>query len=170
MTLRRALISLNSLALFSAIAGLAWYLFLQTPAQQIERAQRNFFTAVEKRQWEKVKATLKDGYMDELGFDKETGLAAAQQAFSGFFTLEIQWQTTKILGTNNKVNAEKETAPAALGFIHTTLRLEGNGTVVAQAVRSRVNGLKSPWIFHWHKTGRWPWDWRLVQIHNDGLN
>jgi hypothetical protein len=168
MTIRRTLITLISLALISVLTWLVWFLFFQTPAQQIERAQRNFFAAVEKRKWDKIKATLKDDYVDEIGYDKETGLAAAQQAFSGFFTLEIQWQTTKILGTINKVNGN-ETAPKALGFIETTLRLEGNGTVVAQAVQSRVNELKSPWVFHWHKTGRWPWDWQLVQIHNDGL-
>jgi hypothetical protein len=37
-------------------------------------------------------------------------------------------------------------------------------------VISQVNSIEQPWFFHWHKKGRWPWDWKVVQIHNDGLH
>ena len=50
------------------------------------------------------------------------------------------------------------------------LRIEGKGVGFTDMVIAQVNSIEEPWFFHWHKKGRWPWDWRIAQIHNEGLH
>ena len=37
------------------------------------------------------------------------------------------------------------------------------------AVTEWVNSVREPWFFHWHKKGPWPWDWKIVQVHNNEI-
>ena len=157
MTPRQILLITAVIVLLVCIGSGVRFLWFQSPREQIERAQRSFLHAVEKRKWDKIASMLKENYQDEFGFDKETGLEAAKQMLGGFFTLEVRAEQTHIVPAPD------------VGFIQMKMKLEGNGTPVAQMVAQRVNETKAVWTFHWHKTGKWPWNWQIVQIHNDAL-
>lgn len=157
MSPRRFIIAAILIALLACIGGAVRHLWFQSPREQMERAQARFLRAVEKRDWDTISSLLKDNYMDEFGYDKETGLEVAKQLLSGFLTLEIEARQTHIVPAPD------------LGFIQMTLKLEGNGNAVAQMAAQRVNETKAPWTFHWKKTGKWPWEWQIVQIHNTDL-
>ncbi len=131
--------------------------FARSYEQQVLDAQEKLIRAVERRDWDAVKAMLTDDYMDEAGHDRDTAVEDGRQALAHFFTLTIHYEVTK------------KQAVKDLGMIHATIRLEGNGGGFSQSVVSTVNGMTEPWVFHWHKKGRWPWNWKAVQIHHDQL-
>ena len=56
-----------------------------------------------------------------------------------------------------------------VGMVQCRIKLEGKGAGYSEVVMSTVNGMREPWVFHWHKEGRWPWDWKVVQVHHDEL-
>lgn len=157
MTLRKIVIAAAIIAVLACIGGAVRHLWFQSPREQMERMQGRFLRAVEKRDWDRIASMLKDDYMDEFGYDKTSGLEAAKQLLSGFFTLDIEARQTHIVPAPD------------LGFIQMTMKLDGNGTAVAQMVAQRVNETKAPWTFHWKKTGKRPWEWQIVQIHNTDL-
>lgn len=134
-----------------------WWLFGRSPQAQILAAQAKFLKHVEKRDWKKVQAMLTDDYADEYGLDRNTVIEAARQLLGGFFTLELKTELTKIQAVKD------------LGMVKMKIRVEGNGAGLSQMVMTRANQVQEPWFFHWHKKGRWPWDWKIVQIHNDAV-
>lgn len=131
------------------------YLFFQLPEEQLMRAQTKLIHAVEKRDWSTINGMMADEYMDDFGFDRATALQTAKDLLSGYFTLTLTTETTWNRGTNE------------IGVVKMKIKVEGNGTPVAQMVTDRVNATKEPWVFHWLKKGRWPWNWKLVQVQNE---
>lgn len=132
-------------------------IFMRSPQQQVLDAQQEFFDAVERRDWDEVKEWMTADYGDELGQDRERAIANAREALKPFFTLEIEDEVTRSLAVKD------------LGEVNVKMHLKGTGAGYTQLVIDQVNNLKEPWIFHWHKKGRWPWDWKIVQIHNAQL-
>lgn len=135
----------------------AWWCFGRSPEAEILAAQTKFMKAVEKRDWERVLGMLTEDYMDEWGHDRQTAVQDARQALGGFFTLTITAEITTLQTAEH------------LGMVKMQIRIEGNGTGFSQFVVQRVNQIQEPWFFHWHQKGRWPWDWKIVQIHNDQI-
>ena len=124
-------------------------------------AQTKFLQRVEKRDFSGMKAMLTDDYADDYGHDRDTVIESAKQVLSGFFTVSLKTEVVKL-----------QAVPAmgvgsALGLVQMKIKLEGNGAGFSQIVLARANQIQKPWFFHWHKKGRWPWDWKIVQIHND---
>ncbi len=142
--------------LLVVIAGWAvWFLFFQSPAEQLGRAQAKLLHAVEKRDWKTIRAMLADEYLDDFGNDRAAAVQTGQDVLSGYFLLSLKTETTFQKGTNE------------IGIVKLKIKIEGNGNPVSQMVTDRVNRTKEPWVFHWLKKGRWPWDWKLVQIQNE---
>ena len=135
----------------------AWWCLGRSAEAEILAAQTKFLRAVEKRDWERVLGMLTDDYMDEWGHDRQTAVQDARKALQGFFTIDLTTEVTTLQTAQN------------LGMIKMTIRIEGNGTGFSQFVVAKVNQIQEPWFFHWNKTGRWPWDWKVVQIHNDQI-
>jgi ketosteroid isomerase-like protein len=149
---------LIALALIALTASLwLWRLCAQTPQQQVMARQNAFLLAVEERDWDQVLSMLTPDYADDYGHDRESAVEDARQVLAGFFTLTI------------KPQVEVLQAVPDLGMVKMKIRIEGRGAGFSEAVIGRVNSLEEPWFFHWHKRGRWPWSWQIVQIHNDGL-
>lgn len=149
-------IVLISLLVFALTVG--WtvrFLFFQLPEEQLMRAQTKLMHAVEKRDWSTIGGLMADEYVDDFGFDRATALQTAKDLLSGYFTLTLIAETTWNRGTNE------------IGVVKMKIKVEGNGTQVAQMVTDRVNATKEPWAFHWLKKGRWPWSWKLVQVQNE---
>lgn len=146
-----------AVALVGAVGWLLWAGFVQSPEAQLARAQRDFLKAVEERDWGEIEGMLADDYLDDLGFDRATALQTARQFLSGFFTLSLQAETLSLQATRQ------------IGMVRMNIKAEGNGTAVSQMVLERVGRVREPWIFHWHHKGRWPWDWKVVQVQQDDL-
>ena len=155
--MNRRRLTIIVIALFLVIVGgrAVRFLFFQPPAEQLGRAQVKLLHAVEKRDWSAIHPMLADEYQDDFGFDRDTALSTAKDLLSGYFSLTLRTETTYQRGTNQ------------IGMVKMKIKVEGNGTPVSQMVSDRVNATKEPWVFHWLKKGRWPWDWKLVQLQNE---
>lgn len=146
---------LLALTLIGCGAWFAWWCFGRPPQEQVTAAQAKFLRAVEKRDWDRVKNMLTDDYSDDYGLDRDSAVQTAQQLLGGFYTITLKAEPVKVQAVPD------------LGMMVMKIRMEGNGVGLSQMVMSRVNQLKEPWFFHWHKKGRWPWDWKVVQVHNN---
>jgi hypothetical protein len=153
---RRRLLTLAVLLLVLCAGWSVRFLFFQPPAEQLGRVQAKFLHAVEKRDWKTIRFMMADEYLDDFGHeDPEAALQTAQDILSSYFSLTLKTQTTYLKGTNH------------VGMVKQKIKIEGTGSPVSQIVTTRVNATTEPWVFHWLKKGRWPWDWKLVQLQNE---
>jgi hypothetical protein len=144
--------------LLIGLGWFGWWAFGRSPQDQLMARQTAFLLAIEERDWDDVKAMLTDDYMDDYGHDRDSAVEDARQVLGGFFALTIKSQVVQMQAVPD------------LGMVKIKIRIEGKGMGFSDAVISQVNSIEQPWFFHWHKKGRWPWDWKVVQIHNDGLH
>jgi hypothetical protein len=156
--MRRILFILIPAVLLLSLGRFGWWAFARTPEEQLRSRQQAFLEAVESRDWDEVRAMLTDDYMDDYGHDRDSAVEAARQALSAFFSLTVKPQVVQLQALPD------------LAMMKMQIRIEGRGAGFSEAVISQVNSIEDPWFFHWQKKGRWPWDWRIVQIHNDGLH
>ena len=146
------------LALLLAVLGYAlWWLFFRSPERQIADAQAAFLATVEDRDWDDVKAWFTADFVTYGGLNHDTVMPDLQQALGGFATLDIEARETTIQAVKDQ------------GISRPLIRVTGLGTQIAIAVREKANSLRTPWVFHWRKTGGWPWEWQLTQVHHDEL-
>lgn len=157
MAARDRILIVIALLLLAAAGWVGRYLFIQSPEEQLQRAQTRMVQAVEKRDWSALKAMTAEEYADDFGFNRDTAMKTAQDLLGGYFSLTVKAKITELSGEARK------------GFVRTTIQLEGTGTPVSQMVTSRVNATHEPWVFHWVKKGRWPWNWKLVKVENEGM-
>jgi hypothetical protein len=139
------------------LAWFGWWSFGRTPEQQVLARQMAFIAALEDRDWSEVKGMLTDDYMDDYGHDRNSAVDDAQTALGSFLTLTVKPEVVF-----------KQILPD-LAMLKVKIQMEGKGLGASDYVVGYVNNLTQPWFFHWHKKGRWPWDWKIVQIHNDEL-
>jgi hypothetical protein len=139
---------------------LGWVLVTFTASEktQMLEVQQKFLTALENRRWQEVDSMISTDYEDEMGYNKATIIEPLKQVLGGFFLLSIE---------SKLVEAKTVTG---LGMVKAKIALKGQGAGASSMVTARVNSAKKPWFFHWHKRGRWPWSWELVQVHNDELD
>jgi hypothetical protein len=146
--------------LLAAVLWLGWTgvrVFGRSFERQVLDAQEALIRAAERRDWEAVRGMLTDDYMDEAGQDRALAVENGRQALAPFFTLTLRHEVTKVLAVKD------------VGMVHCRIKMEGTGAGYSEMVVNTVNGMTEPWVFHWHKKGRWPWDWKAVQIHHDQL-
>lgn len=141
-----------------SLGAFGWWCFGRTPEQQLRDRQQTFLNAVESRDWGEVRSMLTDDYRDDYGNDRESAVEGARQVLGSFFNLTLKPRIVQL-----------QVLPD-LAMVKMQIRIEGRGAGFSEAVVAQVNSIEEPWFFHWHKKGRWPWDWRIVQIHNDGLH
>lgn len=151
---------LKKIALLSlaALLGLALYAaWLWQPERQVELHTAHFLKAVERRNWDKVQAFVADNYADRWGHDKEFVLREAREVFRQFLALTIQSTpgTPSIAGRDATHRSD--------------LRITGQGSPIAQFVVEKVNTLRGPFVFTWHRTGWQPWAWQLTAVDHPEL-
>ncbi|MBV6498250.1 MAG: hypothetical protein CJBNEKGG_00469 [Prosthecobacter sp.] len=156
--MRRLLFILIPAVLLLSLGWFCWRTFGRSPEEQLQDRQRAFLLAVESRDWGEVRSMLADDYRDDYGNDRESAVEGARQVLGSFFSLTVKPRIVRL-----------QVLPD-LAMVKMQIRVEGRGAGFSEAVLSQVNSIEDPWFFHWHKKGRWPWDWRIVQIHNDGLH
>jgi hypothetical protein len=143
--------------LLALMAWLGWWTLGRSPRDQVLARQAAFIAAVEDRDWDDVKAMLTDDYADDYGHDRESAVEDASTALKGFILLKLKTELVLIQAVPD------------LAMVKMKIRTEGKGVGISDMVAAHVNSINAPWFFHWHKKGRWPWDWKIVQIHNDEL-
>ena len=146
---------ISSFLLLLGLGWFGWWAFGRSPEEQLMARQAAFLTALEERDWGDVKAMLTEDYMDDYGHDRDSAVEDAKQVLGSFFTLTIKPEVV-----------QKQVLPD-LAMVKLKIRIEGKGVGFTDMVIAQVNSIEAPWFFHWHKKGRWPWDWKIVQIHND---
>ena len=143
----------RALATAAVLAALALYAaWLWQPARQVRLHTAHFLGAVERRQWDRAQTFVADNYSDRWGHDKEFVLRESREIFRQFIFLTIQ----------------SDPAPPTFAGrdaeIRTPIKLAGNGSPIAQLVVEKVNTLRAPFTFTWHRTGWQPWAWQLTRI------
>jgi hypothetical protein len=121
---------------------------------QMLRVQQDFVTALEERDWGEVDAWICNDYADDWGQGPAEVKQTMRRVLAGFYVLGIEPTVTHSIAAHG------------LGFVKTKLLVEGSGAGLSNTVVAESKRLKEPWVFHWHKRGRWPWSWELVQMAN----
>jgi uncharacterized membrane protein YvbJ len=152
---KRRILRLSLQAVLAVAVINAAIYFLRSPQTQVLAAQKDFFKAVEERDWDEVKEFLAENYTDAYSHTRETAVEDAKKYLGGFYTLTLMREETTVRAAKGQ------------GMVSAKIRIEGNGAGYSQFVVTYANQLTEPWIFHWHNPGRWPWGWRLNMIHND---
>lgn len=153
----RALLYILAGLLLVIACWFGWWALGRSPEQQVLARQTAFLAAVEDRDWDEVKSMLTDDYMDDYGHDRDSAVEDASQVLGGFIMLTVKSEVVF-----------KQVVPD-LAMLKVKIQMEGKGLGISDVVAAHVNNMTQPWFFHWHKKGRWPWDWKIVQIHNDEL-
>jgi hypothetical protein len=146
-------LALAAAALLALVLWLAW---LWQPERQVRLHTAGLIKGIERRNWSKVQDLLADNYSDRWGHDKAFVLSGLRQVFGSFVFLKIEQQSL--------------TVDASTGRTVTRVKMSGQGSVVAQYVMAKVNGLSEPFTFTWVKRGAMPWDWRLTAVDHPTLN
>lgn len=147
------------LALGAAAGLLAlalWLAWLWQPERQVRLHTAGLIKAVERRNWSKVQDQLADNYSDRWGHDKTFVLSGLQQVFGSFVFLTIEHESLSVSATS--------------GRTITRVKMSGQGSVVAQFVMAKVNGLREPFTFTWVKRAGMPWDWQLTAVDHPTLD
>ena len=150
MTVPVSWIKWSAAALVAAWA--VWLFLLWQPARQIELHTTNLLARASARDWAGVTVMISPDYRDAWGHDREESLRKADELFNHFFTL-------KILPTGPM--DIRVTGPTATNSV--PLGIFGSGTPIAHAVMDEVREDGGSFVFRWRKSGRWPWQWLLVE-------
>jgi len=139
------------------MGGIYLVAFRWSPAAQIRMHQMRLIDAAEHNSRAKLEELISDSYKDQWGFSKKDLLIALRDMRRAFTTVEA---TPEVI----VVHARKED-----GAFSTVIRIDGIG-YGAEEVKSEINTITTPFVFHWRKEGPKPWDWGLVRVTNDGLD
>jgi len=150
ITLREGFIGGLALALCIAL----YLLWLWRPEHQVRLHTKNFFHAVEHRNWDAVADFIGDDYHDERGDDHARVLERMREGF--------RWVPgSRIMASNPVVQVETRRA-VWVGKI--TVYSSDDG--VMEVLNERLNKLPTPFELEWHRFSDKPWDWKLVRVSN----
>jgi hypothetical protein len=150
---------LRSSAALVALWALWWCLgtFLASETTQMQRVQAAFIEDLADRDWEAVDPVFTDDYNDMWGQDAAKARHTARKLLEHFILLGIQSEVT---------HAQ---AASGIGFVKTKLTVQGTGGGASPYIVAESKRIKEPWVFHWKKTGSWPWNWQIVGVANPAL-
>ena len=118
---------------------------------------KNFFHAIDNRNWDAVADFINGDYQDQWGDDRARLLGRMREGF--------RWiRGSKIMAPDAIVNTEGRSA-IWIGKI----KVFSSDDSVAEALDERVNKLPTPFQLEWHRLSRKPWDWKLVRVSNSGF-
>lgn len=110
------------------------------------------------RKWPRFTDLIDPQYSDRWGHDKVFVVRETREWLRQFFVLTVEDEivTHDAIGGRGRVVAH--------------LRLDGNGTALAELAKSHVNKLREPFIFEWTQKSWKPWDWQLSRADNAALH
>ena len=153
--------NLKRIALIATAALIAlalWLAWSWRPERQVRRHTAVLLKAVERRNWEKVKNLMADGYGDRWQHDKAFLAEMLPQVFGQFLFLNIEHETTGV------------EVQGGAGHTMTRVKMSGSGGPLAQIVIEKVNNLSEPFTFYWSQRSGWPWDWELTRVDHPSLD
>jgi hypothetical protein len=142
--------------LLIAFIGGIWLSQLWGAENQVRLHSEHLLQKVERRSWSAVDGFLAPNYHDDWGDDRAALLTRLRLVGRLFFdlTITISEERTEVSGADGRWSAR--------------LHLDGRGEAAAE-IKSRVNSLTSPFVFHWRRASWKPWDWKLLKVANDSL-
>ncbi len=141
--------------LFVAIC--LWCLWLWQPERQVRLHHEHLIDAAEDRNWRNFGELIDPGYVDRWGHDKTFVIKETSEVMRQFFTVTIRRELIRLDASSGRAT------------VTTRLKLEGNGTAIAQYAMQAVNGLETPFTFDWRQKSWRPWDWKLARADNPRL-
>lgn len=144
-----------------AIAAVGWCLFclwLWQPERQVRLHQMHLLDAAEGRDWKRFAPAIGADYTDRWGHDKAFLVRETSEVLRQFFALTIHREEIAL------------DAGEGRGRASVRLRLEGNGTAIAQYALRTVNAIETPFVFEWRQRSWKPWDWTLAGADNPNLH
>lgn len=131
-----------------------YLLWLWRPEHQVRLHAKNFFYAIDGRNWNAVANFVGDDYQDQWGDDRARLLERMREGF--------RWvRGSKIMAPNALVQVQ---TPRAIWLGKINVYSSDDG--VMQLLDERVNGLPTPFELEWHRFSDKPWDWKLVRVSN----
>ena len=155
MTVNSRIQLLLASLLFVAVS--LYDLWLWQPERQVRLHQSHFQFAAENKKWSRFASFIDPRYSDRWGHDKTFVVRETSEVLRQFFALSIE---------SGEWDCEVESNRAT---VTTRLRLEGNGTAVAEFAKQAVNSLHQPFVFVWVRQSWKPWDWQLAHADNAQL-
>ncbi len=130
-------------------------IWLWQPERQVLLHQKHFLYAVEERKWKKIDAFLAEDFRDRFDHDKAWVIKESREVLRQFFAL-----TVLETDPSHAFSLPERTAAT----ITTMLRIEGNGTPIAEFAKDAVNTSNQPFTFVWKQQSWKPWDWQLTSV------
>lgn len=131
------------------------YLFwLWRPEHQVRLHTKNFFRAVDGRNWETVADFIGGDYHDQWDNNRARLIERMREGF--------RWaRGSRITAVSPAVQVE---TPRAIWIGKIVVYSSDDG--VMEALDERVNKLPAPFEFEWLRVSGKPWDWKLVRVSN----
>ena len=141
------------------LVWLAYSFVFVWPAHiQLPTKQDAFLSSIEDGDdhvWEDL---ISEAYQDQWEFSKSNVLVSLSDVRTNLMALHISWEpeAPEILEDEARLTGD--------------LNFEATALFGADFVTSRLNNLKTPWVFTWKKESWKPWSWKLVRIENPSLS
>jgi hypothetical protein len=132
-------------------------MWLWRPERQVKRHTKNFFSAVEHKNWMAAADFIGGDYHDQWGDDRARVLERMHEAFQ--YVRGIRISAFKVT-----VRIEHRRADWA-GRIW----IDGAQNEVMESLKEHVNSLPTPFELEWRRFSGKPWDWKLIRVSNSAL-
>lgn len=147
---------------FYAGAGVAlalgiYLMWLWGPEHQVKLHTDHLLKAMETKNWSKFATFVADDYHDQWGQDHALILERARGVFSYLRGIRLAPGYAIVQAERGK------------GSWQAQITIEGDNSELALLVKERVNSLATPFTLEWRRLSGKPWDWKLVQVSNPGL-
>ncbi|PYJ26871.1 MAG: hypothetical protein DMF24_11605 [Verrucomicrobia bacterium] len=131
-----------------------YLMWLWRPEHQVRLHTKNFFRAIDHRNWEAVADFVGNDFEDQWGDDKTRLIERMREGF--------RWvRGSRILAGNPTVQVETQ---RAIWSGKITVYSSDDG--VMELLDQRVNNLPTPFELEWHHISGKRWDWKLVRVSN----
>ncbi len=131
---------------------------LLSPTRGVQRRWEALTSACESHDQDKLNTLLADDYGDAWGLTKSDFVKLANGVFRQFLVAGISRDQPVL------TLADDGTATTSA-----VIRVQGQGSPLAEAVVNGTAQLNTPTVFHWRRMSWKPWDWRLTRVENSGL-
>ena len=142
----------------AAVALAIYLLWLWQPERQVRLHSEHLIAAVEAQDWDDLAEFIDDSYQDQWGNDRPLLLARLREILSYTRNLRIE----RLGGGVSRLTDNEADWNARI-------KVEAEENELTALIKARVNGLETPFVFHWRHASKKPWDWKLVRVSNEGL-
>jgi len=134
-----------------------YLVWLWRPGHQIRLHAKNFFHAIDDRNWDAVGDFIGNDYQDQWADDRARVLERMREGF--------RWvRGSRIVASNPNVQME-----AGRGVWIGKITVYSSDDGVMELLDERVNKLPTPFKLEWIQLSGKPWDWKLVRVSNSAF-